>query len=753
MQKIIFLTSLAVLTLLPALLWLGPTPARAADEPKKPDEAAPAAPSAAELSTQRIESAEEAMKLAETRYAQGLGQAEDVNLWTQRWLEARLDAAQGREQRISILKQYVELAKKQEHDATARLNLGLLTPLEGEAAHYFRLDAELRLARRLAEADGGAGRGEERVGEHAAAKGEQAPQGRGKLQSAPPASSVPTPEQVDLPARASIVADFDALLLIQDQLLRADDRNRPALQERERALHEHVAAALKRGDPGLVKYIRGQVDDESKYPVWFARAGSGDTGGDDRQTHVKKLFAFLAYSPKFTDYVRTKITRPGPPIFPEAQRYLVHCLVLHDIVRGEVTHIPSDLSDVASGFRPTPAKIEAALLMGHAGGELGFPGVTLSELDRMGYDEVTSVDQAAHYLNETLSPEGAIAGWIQEEKPCPGGFADAAVQALQFYGLSIRTYATEKALATALKKEIEGGAGPTAAGAMREYDAPAEAVYDGEEAQKILRRLGPFTWLVTFPQIHGLKAYYLRMAGDPEVLGSAIEKQIATANAQPGVFNRKRTLAARLMSLAAQIGHGFQAGTHLHDRLPAEWSQFLAEMYFCQRVRDLPPNDYDQCLSVMDAVSEKVSDPQIFLPVALRLLVLSRDWRSREPVLCDGGLLERQPNGQLAPLRHFHAMESVKCSASNLLKSSDLSRLSALPRGTGIVLYSDVEEWLDCLREGDSRAAVRKMSERADIRAAREERITRIVESHTPMTPATAPGSPATVPATQRGSP
>ena len=81
----------------------------------------------------------------------GVPGADQVELWTRRAVEARLDAAPGREERVAILLEDVERTKAIEARIKAIADdLPGFSKLDSLKAEYYRLDAESRLAREKA---------------------------------------------------------------------------------------------------------------------------------------------------------------------------------------------------------------------------------------------------------------------------------------------------------------------------------------------------------------------------------------------------------------------------------------------------------------------------------------------------------------------------------------------------------------------------------------------------------------------------
>ena len=121
-----------------------------ADQPAKV--AAPDA-SMAELRKARVEAAAEGLAFAKQKYKAALGTHQEVSSWFRRWADARLDAAEGKDQRLAILTESVAEAKGEEHLAKQAFNAGIQTTtnLDVIGAKYSRIEAELRLAKARAE--------------------------------------------------------------------------------------------------------------------------------------------------------------------------------------------------------------------------------------------------------------------------------------------------------------------------------------------------------------------------------------------------------------------------------------------------------------------------------------------------------------------------------------------------------------------------------------------------------------------------
>ena len=105
----------------------------------------------AELRKTRVAVAEDVLKTVKALRNAGLSTDADVAGWTQKWLDARLDSAATKQERIAILKDGVQLAKEQEQLVDSRRESGRATPLDASAARYATLDADIRLAKAEAE--------------------------------------------------------------------------------------------------------------------------------------------------------------------------------------------------------------------------------------------------------------------------------------------------------------------------------------------------------------------------------------------------------------------------------------------------------------------------------------------------------------------------------------------------------------------------------------------------------------------------
>ena len=126
-----------------ALAWvmLGPSRTRAQD----PNVSKPAA-DVVKLQQERIATLREASKLATDLFAQGGGSADDVWRCEQALFEAQLEAAALAKERVQILQNAVESAKRQESFKSKQADAGLVTGLAPLEAKAYRLRMEIKLA-------------------------------------------------------------------------------------------------------------------------------------------------------------------------------------------------------------------------------------------------------------------------------------------------------------------------------------------------------------------------------------------------------------------------------------------------------------------------------------------------------------------------------------------------------------------------------------------------------------------------------
>ena len=109
--------------------------------------------SIAALSKARIEVAADGLQFAKKQYQAGVGDYRIVNHWQRKWIDARLDSAEGKELRLAILAESVAAIKDEEARVEKMYQAGLqtVTQLDVATVKFDRVDAELRLAKLRAE--------------------------------------------------------------------------------------------------------------------------------------------------------------------------------------------------------------------------------------------------------------------------------------------------------------------------------------------------------------------------------------------------------------------------------------------------------------------------------------------------------------------------------------------------------------------------------------------------------------------------
>jgi hypothetical protein len=99
------------------------------------------------VAQQKLACAERAMKLLEPDSKPGVeANLADVALWSSRLLNAELDLAANRDDKLAAMRKYCEHIKILEADADRRSNRGLISPLQRESLMYQRLEVEQRIA-------------------------------------------------------------------------------------------------------------------------------------------------------------------------------------------------------------------------------------------------------------------------------------------------------------------------------------------------------------------------------------------------------------------------------------------------------------------------------------------------------------------------------------------------------------------------------------------------------------------------------
>jgi len=114
-------------------------------------EAPPATAKLPDLLKARLHTATESRRVAEQQFEQGTAAFGDVLTWSRREIEAGLDLAATKADRLALLERYVEQARHEEAVAARRAAAGIGSTLDVHSAQYERLGAEVRLARAQSE--------------------------------------------------------------------------------------------------------------------------------------------------------------------------------------------------------------------------------------------------------------------------------------------------------------------------------------------------------------------------------------------------------------------------------------------------------------------------------------------------------------------------------------------------------------------------------------------------------------------------
>ncbi|MCX5742553.1 MAG: hypothetical protein NT062_08660 [Proteobacteria bacterium] len=103
-----------------------------------------AKPTQAELRTDRAEMAAKVFPLVLASFEAGKATPEAVYQWSVRWLDADLDRAKGKS---TPLADHAARMFALEAEAKKQVAAGILQALKGEASTYYRIEAELWVAR------------------------------------------------------------------------------------------------------------------------------------------------------------------------------------------------------------------------------------------------------------------------------------------------------------------------------------------------------------------------------------------------------------------------------------------------------------------------------------------------------------------------------------------------------------------------------------------------------------------------------
>jgi hypothetical protein len=99
------------------------------------------------LVQQRVDAALRTFTLVQAQYAAGGATAEDVGTWGARWYQARRDAALSGSALTAAAQEWVDKMRAFERVVATRVTSGTASAADAQKALYFRLDAEIELAR------------------------------------------------------------------------------------------------------------------------------------------------------------------------------------------------------------------------------------------------------------------------------------------------------------------------------------------------------------------------------------------------------------------------------------------------------------------------------------------------------------------------------------------------------------------------------------------------------------------------------
>jgi outer membrane protein TolC len=112
-----------------------------------PAASGPAGPQTpAALAKAKVEAAAKAFETAEKSYATGQSTAEQVYLWSRRWLEARRDLADNQAERAAAVEAHLGRLQMLRKTITARYKVGNAPYAEVTGAEFYVVEAELWLA-------------------------------------------------------------------------------------------------------------------------------------------------------------------------------------------------------------------------------------------------------------------------------------------------------------------------------------------------------------------------------------------------------------------------------------------------------------------------------------------------------------------------------------------------------------------------------------------------------------------------------
>jgi len=103
---------------------------------------------------QRVDAAQRVVNVIGAQYASGTATFEDVALWNKRLFEAKRDAGATGAALVAAAQQWADKMKAIEQLAQQRVHTGTASASEADKALYYRLEAEMTLAKLKASAPG-----------------------------------------------------------------------------------------------------------------------------------------------------------------------------------------------------------------------------------------------------------------------------------------------------------------------------------------------------------------------------------------------------------------------------------------------------------------------------------------------------------------------------------------------------------------------------------------------------------------------
>jgi hypothetical protein len=100
-----------------------------------------------ELARAKVDAARRTCLAIAQEYLEGRASAEQVNQWSQRWLNAEREVSSKKADQLEALRTHVSRMQQLEKAAQDRLRVGKGLPSDISAAEYHRVDAELAYSR------------------------------------------------------------------------------------------------------------------------------------------------------------------------------------------------------------------------------------------------------------------------------------------------------------------------------------------------------------------------------------------------------------------------------------------------------------------------------------------------------------------------------------------------------------------------------------------------------------------------------